>query len=85
MLLGPYDLLYLVICAGLMFCSYFVVRLHEYITTRRAYNKGVCPKCGRKLRFDMCNGSGDRLYKCDLCFHFVWIKCSSTIDIEKIK
>ena len=84
-MLGSDGLICLAIIVGSILCSFFIVRLHEYITTRRAYNKGVCPKCGRKLKLDIFSGEGDRRYKCERCAHSVWINCNSTIDIEKIK
>ena len=45
---------------------------------KRAYNNGICTKCGSKLRLFDYDSHGGRGYICDNCNHVVW--CSYNVD-----
>lgn len=53
-----------------------------YFSEKKAYNHGICPKCGAKLKCVSTTTGGDRLYVCshrsdpekDLrCDHETWV------------
>lgn len=48
-----------------------------YLSERKAYNNGKCPKCNKKLRNFDCDSQGGRGYCCDYCNYHTWISYSS--------
>lgn len=48
---------------------------------RKAYNNGICTKCGGKLRLFDCDSQGGRGYHCDGCDNIVWV--SYNVDKRK--
>lgn len=57
-------LILLVIVVGMT-----LTRNHE----KKEYNNGICPKCGRNLRYFDSDSQGGRGYNCDKCNNFVWV------------
>lgn len=55
-----------VIILGAMF-------LWAYFEEKKAFNKGVCPCCGTKLKFIADNPQVGKLYQCPKCKYKVWI------------
>lgn len=47
-----------------------------YLTERKYYNKGICPKCGEKLKFFDMDSQGGRGYKCPKCKYITWVSYS---------
>lgn len=37
------------------------------------FNNGVCPKCGKQLKFFDNDSHGGRGYCCDNCQYFTWV------------
>lgn len=40
---------------------------------KKGFNKGVCPRCGKKLRLFDCDSQGGRGYTCDRCQYKSWV------------
>lgn len=47
-----------------------------YLTERKYYNKGICPKCGEELEFFDRDSQGERGYKCPKCKYITWVSYS---------
>lgn len=56
---------------GLVYCGYRI--------EKRAYNGGICPKCGCPLTRVETDSQGCNKYQCVNCDHYVWV-CHGTID-----
>jgi tRNA(Ile2) C34 agmatinyltransferase TiaS len=47
-----------------------------YLTERKYYNKGICPKCGENLELVARDSQGGRGYKCPKCEYITWVSYS---------
>lgn len=65
----------LIILLGVVFFMLGVF-LIGYLTERKYYNKGICPKCGEKLEFFDRDSQGGRGYKCPKCKYITWVSYS---------
>ena len=60
---------------------FIVGLLWARLSEKKAYNNGVCTKCGEKLRHFDCDSQGGRGYCCDKCGRVVWV--SYNVDKRK--
>lgn len=51
----------------------FLPTVIEIHIQRKAYNKGVCPHCGAKLRYYDVDAEGLCGYICDECLYQTWV------------
>lgn len=56
---------FIILIAILLFLCY----CHE----KKHYNKGVCKRCGKPLRFFAKDNLGCRGYICDTCLDIAWV------------
>ena len=66
------DILALVITVIVVACIVSVFIYAVYIEPKQ-FNKGICPKCGTKLRCFDTDSSSARGYCCDNCDYTVWV------------
>ena len=67
------DILVLIIISVCFFCFIFCGILYAIYSEYKEFNKGICPKCGKRFRlFDM-DSQGGRGYCCNDCGHYVWV------------
>ena len=45
---------------------------------KKAFNNGICPRCGKKLRYFGSDSQGGRGYCCNDCRYTTW--CSYNVD-----
>lgn len=58
---------------GSMFAAAFLAGVIGIIIETRNWNKGICRNCGNKLYFFDYDYTGGRGYRCEHCYHKVWI------------
>ena len=63
-------LLWIFLCAivALTFVAWIGIK-----SETKAFNKGVCKKCGRKLKYFDVDTQGGRGYKCEACDYYTWV------------
>ena len=54
----------------------FIMVIKNYREEVVAYNNGICPKCGKKLKKTDTNTIHNRRYDCD-CGYYTWVSHSS--------
>lgn len=68
----------LLLCIALI-SFYFFGLINQYLHEKRKYNRGICPKCGSKLKcFDM-DSSGAYGFTCPECDHTAWVSFESLL------
>jgi predicted RNA-binding Zn-ribbon protein involved in translation (DUF1610 family) len=56
---------------------YLVLTGIGYYLESKAYNEGVCPDCGGKLRFFDTDSQNGRGYMCEKCYYTTWVSYSN--------
>ncbi len=63
------NILVVVIVSVLLFCGFPYAIYREY----KKFNKGICPKCGKRFRLFDRDSQGGRGYCCDDCGDYIWV------------
>lgn len=53
-----------------------------YILEKKAFNNGICPKCGNRMSLFDEDSQGGRGYECNECDYGCWVSYNS-IDKER--
>ena len=53
-----------------------IMTIIEIYIANKQFNKGICPKCGEKLKFFDMDSQGGRGYKCPKCKYITWVSYS---------
>lgn len=72
------------LCVGmLIILGFFVCPVIFYYRQKKAYNNGICPKCGGPLEYFDSDSGGNPGYCCKKCHdYYIWLGWF-TPDIEK--
>lgn len=54
-------------------CLFFCWVVYSIISDYKTFNKGICPKCGKRFRLFDIDSHGSRGYVCDDCAHYIWV------------
>ena len=68
-----HNLVLIIIVIVCFFCWVSYTIKSEY----KKFNKGICPKCGKRFRLFDIDSHGARGYVCDDCEHYIWISYDS--------
>lgn len=55
----------IIICIVAILIGGVVISLYTTYNEEKAYNKGVCPKCGKKMKSEFTDSQGGVEFKCD--------------------
>lgn len=62
-----YILVLIIVPVSILCILYVIYR------ENKKFNKGICPKCGKRFRLFDISSQGCRGYVCDGCIHYIWI------------
>ena len=64
-----------ILCVGpLIILGFFVCPIIFYYQQKKAYNNGICPKCGGPLKYFDSDHGGSKGYCCEKCHnYYIWI------------
>lgn len=51
----------------------FVLAIYVAYSEYKNFNKGLCPKCGKKLECVNIDSHGGRGYMCKKCYYYTWV------------
>ena len=54
----------------LIICGIILYGIH---IEKKDFNSGICPKCGKKLKWFDTDSQGGRGYCCHDCRYFIWV------------
>lgn len=68
------TLMPLLCVAPLIIIGFFICPIIFYYQQKKAYNNGICPKCGGPLKYFDSDSGGSSGYCCEKCHkYYIWI------------